>query len=123
MTDLDGLKRINDEYGHTAGDTAIRIVAEALKKCCPEDTLCVRFGGDEMLAVIKSMYDKKRMCEKIGNYLKEYNNLSGMPYTVAASIGVIHARGKEILHFENLIKKVDEQMYIDKGMNKINRIE
>ncbi|MDE7194903.1 MAG: GGDEF domain-containing protein, partial [Oscillospiraceae bacterium] len=51
LVDLDGLKAINDTYGHDEGDNAIKTAADAFKTCCPENAVCVRFGGDEMMAV------------------------------------------------------------------------
>ena len=49
MADLNGLKKINDTYGHVAGDQAIATVAKELKAACPYGSICVRYGGDEML--------------------------------------------------------------------------
>ncbi|MBE6877360.1 MAG: GGDEF domain-containing protein, partial [Ruminococcus sp.] len=57
LSDLDNLKFINDKFGHNAGDNAIRVSALALKQSCPDDALCVRFGGDEMLAVFTGQMD------------------------------------------------------------------
>ena len=50
--DLDGLKKINDTYGHQAGDFAIRLVAEAIRRSAPKEALAARMGGDEFLAVL-----------------------------------------------------------------------
>ena len=50
--DCDGLKEINDQYGHAAGDTYIRFARSALKKSLPKRALLFRMGGDEFLAVI-----------------------------------------------------------------------
>ncbi len=50
--DLDGLKAINDTYGHQAGDYAIRLVAEAIRRSVPKDAVTARMGGDEFLSVL-----------------------------------------------------------------------
>lgn len=121
MADLDGLKRINDEYGHIAGDEAIRIVANALKNSCSEKALCVRFGGDEMLAIMEGMYDEAIIREKIGNYLEEYNDSAHKPYKVAASLGILQVQTKDILQLEEVLKNVDELMYKDKMERKNSR--
>lgn len=118
MADLDGLKGINDEYGHIAGDNAICVVAQALKNSCPKDAICVRFGGDEMLAVMKGTYAETVMKDKIRSFLDEYNHTSDVPYTVASSLGILHVQGKEIARFEDVLKKVDELMYADKMKRK-----
>ena len=51
MTDLDGLKRINDEYGHLAGDKAIIQMCEILKATCRTSDTLIRWGGDEFMIV------------------------------------------------------------------------
>ena len=122
MADLDGLKIINDEYGHAAGDEAIRTVAVALKNGCPRDALCVRFGGDEMLAIMEGTYEDNDIRGKINDFLEDYNHASGMPYQVATSLGVLQVKGNDIVQLEDIFKKVDELMYIDKVKNKRNRI-
>lgn len=63
-------------YGHIAGDKAILMIAQALKKACPEDALVVRIGGDEMLAVLEGKIERELICEKIQNDLR----LSGASY-------------------------------------------
>ena len=118
MADLDGLKKINDEYGHIAGDNAICVVAQALQSSCPKDAICVRFGGDEMLAVMKGKYAEVTIKDKIRSFLDEYNHTSNVPYTVASSLGILHVQGKEIARFEDVLKKVDELMYADKMKRK-----
>ncbi len=50
--DLDGFKRINDEYGHAVGDTALRQIAKRLQSVLRKHEVCGRLGGDEFCAVI-----------------------------------------------------------------------
>ena len=50
--DLDGLKSINDTYGHRAGDLALRQVAQCMQACLRSYDVCARHGGDEFLAVL-----------------------------------------------------------------------
>ena len=119
LSDLDGLKPINDTYGHDEGDNAISTVAAVLKYACPENALCVRIGGDEMLAVYEGGEDgsvKKRIMEQ----LAVYNSCSGKPYEVSASVGIYISPPGESRDFEELLKKSDELMYMDKS-NKKNR--
>ena len=118
LADLDGLKGINDNYGHAAGDNAIHTVAKALQNSCPEDALCVRFGGDEMLAVMEGDYAIGAIREKMKNWLEEYNSRAGNPYTVSASLGMLVTSGNEELEFEDLLKSVDALMYQEKRRKK-----
>lgn len=118
LADLDGLKGINDSYGHAAGDNAIHTVAEALQKSCPANALCVRFGGDEMLAVVEGDYDIGGIREKMKTWLRDYNSRSGNPYTVSASLGILSTDDTDGLEFEDLLKRVDELMYQEKRRKK-----
>lgn len=113
MSDLDHLKTINDNYGHEEGDAAIQKVAEALTKCYP-DGLFTRFGGDEMLGVIKGSIDSNEVIKAINDYLDDYNSKANKPYITSASIGVYHTPSSARLTLEELIKYSDDEMYIYK---------
>lgn len=114
LSDLDGLKKINDQFGHNAGDNAIRTVAEALKHACPPDALCVRFGGDEMLAVIAGEYHVPDIIQKIHDYLDEYNQHSGLEYKVSSSVGGYTGELSADTEFGQMIQKADAAMYEQK---------
>ncbi|MDY3792808.1 MAG: GGDEF domain-containing protein [Oscillospiraceae bacterium] len=118
LADLDGLKNINDTYGHGEGDVAIRTVALALKACCPEDAVCARFGGDEMIAVINGECSGDIRGD-IGRYLESYTASSGKPYKVSASVGIYRAAPEETGDFKEILKKSDKLMYMDKAKKKI----
>ncbi|MBQ8614720.1 MAG: GGDEF domain-containing protein [Ruminiclostridium sp.] len=118
LADLDGLKLINDTYGHNDGDNAIQVTARALKAACPESAICMRFGGDEMVAVIGGMYPRDDIRNSINACLEEYNRNSGKPYRVSASIGVHTAPVSASSDFEALVKKSDKLMYEEKKLKK-----
>lgn len=118
LTDLDGLKTINDNFGHDEGDFAIKTAAEAIRKCCPKDTLCVRFGGDEMLAVYFGRLDQDKLREDFEQFFDERNAVSGKPYRVSSSIGIYECTGKNEIDFDELIRKSDKLMYSDKARKK-----
>ena len=122
MTDLDGLKQINDNYGHVAGDMAIHTVANALKESCPENALCVRFGGDEMLAVIKGECDAQQIRAKFQQYLLDYNSRHEVPYKVSSSMGILQVRDKEIDDFDTIFKMADKLMYEEKNNKKMSEV-
>ncbi len=118
LADLDGLKSINDTYGHSAGDNAIRTVAQALHDNCPPEALCVRFGGDEMLAVIPGDHDAGKIRDSIHATLEEYNKTSGNKYTVDASVGTFVTNTSADTDFETLVKNADKSMYVEKTTKK-----
>ncbi len=114
LTDLDGLKPINDTYGHNDGDNAIQVAALALRAACPEDAICMRFGGDEMVAVIRGEHSEAEIRRKADEYLDEYNRSSAKPYKVSVSIGVYASDIADGTEFEELVKKSDKLMYTEK---------
>jgi len=114
MADLDRLKHINDNYGHKEGDYAIHAVAQSLLHVCPEDSLFVRFGGDEMLAVCRGVQDVAKMKEEFQKYFIHLNATSNKPYKIEASTGIYITKENEILEFEELVEKSDALMYMEK---------
>ncbi len=115
--DLDGLKGINDTYGHQEGDNAINTVARALEEVSEGKEIVARFGGDEYIAagMCPAPDYADKFIKKFEEYLKSYNQRSDKPYLVEASCGVmkgVPAGGETIDHF---IKQSDELMYIQKS--------
>ena len=118
LVDLDRLKYINDNFGHEDGDIAIKATADALREACPSDALCVRFGGDEMIAVCKGSLDIVELKKKFHGFFTKYNANSDKSYTISASIGAYcyeHAGG---LGLNELIECPDRLMYLEKHKGK-----
>lgn len=116
FADMDGLKRINDVYGHDKGDVAIRMVADALRDACRYGEVCSRYGGDEYV-VYAPDYDKDKAeayCEKFENALLQYNRALGEAFSVTVSYGYelfVPAKGEAL---EKYIDRADGKMYIRK---------
>ena len=124
MSDLDGLKYINDNFGHAEGDNAIATAAKALKDACPDKAICVRFGGDELFSVIIGECEVEEIIEKIEFLLDEYNQFSNKEYAVLASCGVNTSVFDEDFDIKDALKIADEQMYnIKKAHRKDTRNE
>jgi len=119
MADLDYLKKINDGIGHTAGDKAIAAVADSLRYACPEDALCVRFGGDEMMAFIPNCTDRDGIFEKIRERMEFYSERLG--FTVSASCGGYETVLNRDTDLNLLIHEADEEMYLVKRARKEKR--
>ncbi|MCR5121035.1 MAG: GGDEF domain-containing protein [Ruminococcus sp.] len=114
MADLDGLKIINDTYGHKAGDTAIAEAAAVLKECCPDNALCVRFGGDEMMAVIPEECNAKAIFGAIDSKLSELKH----DFRVELSCGAFVTKLTGKFDITEAIKQADAEMYINKRARK-----
>lgn len=116
--DLDGLKTINDTYGHTEGDNAIKTVGRALMASAIQGEVCARFGGDEfsVAGIISEQYSSyyESFRRRFRDYLHQYNQVSNKPYLVESSIGFCMEPYTEDISLDNLIKIADANMYQDK---------
>lgn len=118
--DLDGLKEINDCYGHMEGDNAICIAAKALKESWIGKNICVRFGGDEMLLLLpvpEGQNPENVIRRSVAEFLDEYNKASGKPYVVSVSLGFYRA-SVENFDMDSIIRNADMNMYAEKRAKK-----
>ncbi len=109
MQDLNGLKQINDNLGHLAGDKAITAVATSLKQSCPPNAICVRAGGDELLAFILGDCDVDQICTAIDERLATSSTELG--FTVSASTGTYSTVYDGQTDISKIIGIADERMY------------
>ena len=122
MSDLDGLKYINDTFGHDEGDRAISAAADMLRSSCPEGSLCVRYGGDEMLAVFPGDTDTQPIIDNIDMKLNELNKKVNKKYKVSLSCGSFKTALSPDFDLTNAIKRADEVMYRNKRTRKASMI-
>lgn len=110
--DLDNFKRLNDALGHTAGNNALKKVAEILKNSIRETEVAVRLHGDEFMAFLPRATEEGagEVAKKILDNLKEDPELQ--KYGVGASIGVRHVNKSDLTELvtpETLITEADLQ--------------
>lgn len=114
--DMDGLKVINDEYGHNEGDFALQRLASTIVECCRDGWISARFGGDEF--IIMGICSEEKAREEINELfvkrLAQTNKLMNKPYEISASIGTIVSEIKEDDTMFSLISQADEIMYEQK---------
>ncbi len=127
MIDMDGLKKINDTYGHSEGDFAIKVLGQAIESTAREGDLCARFSGDEfyMLAAGLTESQAKLRAESITSYLQNYNRLSGKRYQVACSCGFASVNPSRELtpaHIQELFAEADKRMYEEKKRHHAVRV-
>ena len=106
--DMNGLKYINDNYGHLEGDNGLIAIADALKKCTNRKMYVYRLGGDEFTILITNESEEK-ILETIKDIKAE---LSRTKYS--AAIGFAYRISKED-NLNTLIKLADNRMYADKA--------
>ncbi|MBN1648335.1 MAG: GGDEF domain-containing protein [Spirochaetales bacterium] len=118
--DMDGLKKINDKYGHTEGDRAIRLIAEVLRDSFRETDIIARLGGDEFTVLaIKTGEDTiTRMYERINKNIKSMNGRANVPYSLSISIGTFNSSGQPDITLEEMLNTADRDLYKDKRQKK-----
>ena len=122
VADLNGLKYINDKFGHEEGDRAICAIARLLKDSVPEPAIVSRTGGDEF--TIMAMRERGSQLpweleQCFVKNMKEFNHDSGLSYMVEASYGWDFRAVSEIEDLDECINRADKKMYIMKSRRKV----
>jgi diguanylate cyclase (GGDEF)-like protein len=89
LIDMNGMKKINDRYGHAEGDFCLCTIAEAMQKSAKQEEICVRTGGDEFVVLAKN-YDHTReqqFIRGVREYIAQALRRSGKSYQFTVSIG------------------------------------
>ena len=110
--DLDGLKAVNDDFGHSAGDTLLRAVATRISDAVRSRDTVARVGGDEILIVLDGVHDideAAAIANKVRLAVKEAVAVDGGEIRPTLSIGVTVARPNEGV--DAMITRADEAMY------------
>lgn len=113
LIDIDCFKQINDRYGHTAGDTALRSAVVALEQNLRARDVLGRYGGDELIVVMPDTEANQAaaVCERLRDLLARSRFAdASAPFTLTVSIGVASARG-ENADFEKLVQAADTALY------------
>ena len=121
MIDLDNLKRINDKLGHSAGDTALRHVAQQLLRVVRASDLCARVGGDEFaVAMPETEIDRAR---EVATRLRRAVDQAGLgmrvPEQVEVSVGI--AAWSQEQDWQTTYQAADRDLYEDKRRRKTVR--
>lgn len=116
IIDMDGLKAINDNYGHRAGDEAIKTLAERLRQSSRTNDVVARLGGDEfgvVLSMIQSDHELERIIERFREMISKPFYFDNRQLAFGASIG--YAQFPEDADtLTSLIDLADQRMYNEK---------
>ena len=121
--DLDGLKYINDTYGHLEGDAAIRAAAKILDASKPDSGIAARTGGDEFVVLFLSNSENDAVCfiEEINEKIRINNKQWHKPYELSMSAGYEYChKDTDVLL---CMHKADNKMYAAKKAKKKNRTD
>lgn len=125
LTDIDFFKKVNDTYGHPAGDAVLRSVADILRSRVRETDIAARYGGEEF-AVILTNTDSlgaKHFAEELRLAIqKDAFHVEGQDITVTLSLGIASIPA-EATSKEDLIDRADQSLYFAKenGRNRVVR--
>lgn len=123
VCDIDHFKKINDSWGHLAGDKVLRLVPRQVRNILAKDDLMFRYGGEEFVIVLPntSLEQAVARAEQVRLEVEKTPfNMEGEPVSVSISIGVAQAQPNE--EPNNLFARADKQLYQAKnsGRNRVS---
>ncbi|MFC1883464.1 diguanylate cyclase [Thermodesulfobacteriota bacterium] len=126
MMDIDSFKKVNDTYGHQAGDYVINQLSMLINLQRRTEDLFGRYGGEEFVILIRGNFDQETamlFCERIRKSVEIYEfNYDGATISVTVSLGLCLEYGSKIHSLDDLISRADEALYKAKK-NGRNRVE
>jgi len=117
--DLDGMKKINDEFGHNEGDNALIQTAAILNHSFRSSDIIARLGGDEFTVLVTDLNaSKEDAIARLNDNLRAYNASETRGHKLSFSIGVATLEPERMACFEELLEQADQAMYEQKRMKR-----
>ncbi len=116
FADVNGLKQINDQFGHSAGDQALREAAGILKKTFRDSDVIARMGGDEfaVLGIDAGAENRENLLSRLRTEIEKVNHHSYHAFKLSLSVGVSVFDYSHPCSLEKLISRADHAMYENK---------
>lgn len=113
LCDVDGLKHVNDTFGHQEGDRVLVATAEILRKTFRESDIVARLGGDEfaVLAIHAADDSARSMMARLQGHLDDFNARNGGRYALAISVGLARFDAAAATSLEDVMSRADEALY------------
>jgi two-component system, cell cycle response regulator len=123
LADVDGLKDINDSFGHREGDLALIRTADALERAFRDSDILARLGGDEFaaMAVDASSQDEEVILRRLEAGLRILNK-DDPRYQLSLSVGVARLDPNHLVSVGELLEQADQAMYAEKKKRSYPRI-
>jgi diguanylate cyclase (GGDEF)-like protein len=122
IVDIDWFKRINDTFGHAAGDKVLKVLVEVLSSCTRKTDIIGRYGGEEFLIILaETPLEFAKTCLNRCRMEIERTPFPDLPgdYRVTASFGATEYQPGETI--DSLLSRADSALYMAKSMGK-NRV-
>lgn len=115
--DMDGMKGINDRFGHAVGDEALKETAAVLRTSFRDSDVLARVGGDEFVVLTIGADDQamERILERLFAAVAKANRDARRPYALSLSVGVIACEVESDATLDQMIEEADRRMYQAKG--------
>jgi diguanylate cyclase (GGDEF)-like protein len=120
FADLDGLKKINDNFGHEAGDNYIQVAADFLKNIFRDSDILARIGGDEfaIIAYETTVFSSEGIRRRIDQELARYNRIRRPEHILSISVGTANFNPQSGKSLDELLSRADSLMYQNKKKKK-----
>ena len=119
MTDIDYFKRINDHYGHDAGDSVIKEISKILVKSVRDIDTVARYGGEEFMVILPNT-DKThaRIVAERMRQATENHDFAGVDWKITTSVGISGMPDAKVENEDKLIRCADFAMYRAKQLGR-----
>ncbi len=122
ILDVDMFKRVNDTYGHIAGDAVLKRIAESMTECARGSDVIYRYGGEEFVILLRNTDEPgatllaERIRKAIESILLKYDNFD-IRFTASAGLATLSKTD----NFESLLERCDKALYAAKeqGRNRV----
>jgi diguanylate cyclase (GGDEF)-like protein len=112
--DIDGLKLVNDQLGHAAGDQLIQDAAAVLRESLRESDVLARFGGDEFVAFVLDDAHPRVLLARLRDNLRAFNLMQDRTYHLAVSAGAVRCDTDSGAALVDYVQSADREMYLHK---------
>lgn len=125
LVDIDHFKRVNDTFGHPAGDAVLRTVGEIVIRTVRREDAVARYGGEELAILLRdtNLVDAATCAERVRSAIAAARvDYESNIIQVTASFGVAVVRGRDCASPTDLVRLADERLYSAKERGR-NRVE
>lgn len=117
--DLDGLKQVNDNYGHESGNRLLAAAGRVLQQTFRESDVIARLGGDEYAVFVPCCLQTEQMLERLQTNINTFNQTCGSSYQLSMSVGVAMCQVDKETSIAQMMTQADTLMYAHKQSKRV----